>query len=178
MKEFADVVMLVEAPGNNFLEKLTFQLKEIKATPDTYQLIAEALWVMYLPCGPSFIRPHAKKDTIKKLWEIPRAESSAKFLDEKYLQNEYMGGFAHPGTAFGLNIWAELLTFLLFALTVKTGTAKSKRTTSKMMTVQKLPAYGTSGRDSGKNAFPLCLLKRRRIANSAHDALSAVPGLF
>ena len=126
MKEFADVVMLVEAPGNNFLEKLTFQLKEIKATPDTYQLIAEALWVMYLPCGPSFIRPHAKKDTIKKLWEIPRAESSAKFLDEKYLRNEYMGGFAHPGTAFGLNIWAELLTFLLFALTVKNWDSKEQ----------------------------------------------------
>ena len=113
MQGFMESFLLSDLHANRFLDRLLKQLKHINAGPETYQLIAEFSWILFL--ASSAIGANAKRKNIRLLWE----KSKKDWQEHKYLQDKYINGIGHPGTAFAMNIWRELICLILFVREIK-----------------------------------------------------------
>jgi len=95
-----------------FFNKLETQLAP--TTPETKQLAAEMLWVMFL-C-PGNITAATKRNGIQKIWEWSGEDLNT---ETEWLTNEVLRGVGSAGTAYNTSRWRELMYFIRIMIAFK-----------------------------------------------------------
>ena len=115
-KRFVDFIVPTDDPdfvNKNTREQWILQFQKTNADPEIYQLLAESLWVMQL--ANSSVKPETKNKHIRQIWN----QSGAELPASQYLQDQYLKGLGNAGSGYNMNMWFELLVFILAVREIK-----------------------------------------------------------
>lgn len=79
--------------SRDFIDKLSEQLDGAPAV--SIQVAAEVIWFLFLFPSDSSMKPDTKRKAIEKIWAL-----SGEQLNSPYLEDQYLWGVGHPGTAY------------------------------------------------------------------------------